>query len=172
MADEQTAYALTVGDQNGRTVPAKVEVQAPLTSSLQPLSATMNSSPVNNTSPACPSFVEGVQNLTISYCGLPACANNTAVMSACCNGAEVNSYHHNSNFPGVDASGDAFWCAVANASISIWLDCVAEHGSNNSMALCAGESKSKTNAASVEKRQTQGWTLGMVGLVVLLQGIL
>lgn len=132
----------------------------------------MNSSLVNNSSPACPSFVEGVQNLTISYCGLAACANNTAVMSTCCNGAKVNLYHYNSNFPGADASGDAFWCAVANASISIWLDCVAEHGLNNSMAFCAGESKSKTSTASVGGRQKLRWTFGLVGLVVLVQGML
>ena len=146
--------------------------QTSLNSSLQAWPDRMNSSLVNSSSPACPSFVEGVQNLTISYCGLPACANNTAVMSTCCNGAIVNPYHYNSNFQGADASGDAFRCAVANASISIWLDCVTEHGLNSSMAFCAGESKSKTSAASVEGRQRLRLTFGLVGLIVLLRDIL
>lgn len=83
------------------------------------IDATMNTSLTNTTS-SCPSFLAGNPYVTVAYCGLPLCANTTAVMAECCAGSQVFPYHSvgGPDFHDVENFTDlnALWCQVDNSS--------------------------------------------------------
>ncbi|KAG9654500.1 hypothetical protein KCU64_g7169, partial [Aureobasidium melanogenum] len=129
---------------------------------------TTNSNMTNSTS-KCPDFLESPPNMTtFSFCALGSCGNNTAIMSLCCNGAQIVPYHYDSGFPGLqnETSGNASWCRVSNEPSLAWSNCVSSYGGQGGMC-----SFSKENSAGRMSSELGGMT-GLIGLVVLMYAML
>lgn len=126
-----------------------------------------------NSTAACPSFVEFPANVSSSYCVLPSCINNTAVMSVCCGNSNIVPYYYDSGFSygsKNETSGNASWCHVANGSISSWGDCVSDNGGR--LGMCSFENAKKNGAAAMSFGRGFEGIIGVLGLVVLLQNLL
>lgn len=124
----------------------------------------MNTSLTNTTS-SCPSFLADNPNVTVAHCGLPLCANTTAVMAECCAGSQVFPYHSvgGPDFHGVENFTDlnALWCQVDNSSAPAWLECIS---GVSSVGYCSAPSPEKKGWAS---RSGTVRVKTMVGLAVM-----
>jgi hypothetical protein len=141
------------------------------THSFQPVHGKM-STPVTNSTSACPTFLEQPQNVSSPYCALASCAGNAAAMSLCCAGSEVVPYHFISGFPNAstnETSGSALWCHVSNNSTMDWDLCVSQHGATG--GLCdPGDTVVKSGANSRNGLGYDG-IAGFFGIVVLLHAL-
>jgi hypothetical protein len=132
----------------------------------------MNTTTMTNTTTKCPEFLESPPNITLGFCALGSCGNNTAIMSMCCNGAPVVPYYYDSGFPHGshnETSGYATWCNVSNDAASVaWGSCVNSYGALGGM--CGTAITAKSGAWRTES--DVGGVMGLVGLVVLLHAML
>ena len=92
-------------------------------------------------------------------------------MSRCCNGSEVVPYHYNAVSTN-QTFEEALWCQVANASMPVWLDCVGQYGAESKLALCAPEPSSEKSGSPGSMEGRLGRSVGLVGIVMLLQSML
>ncbi|KAG9691667.1 hypothetical protein KCU95_g7802, partial [Aureobasidium melanogenum] len=124
---------------------------------------------MTNSSFKCPDFLEGPSNMTTSsFCALSSCGNNTAIMSLCCNGAQIVPYYYDSGFPGPqnETSGNASWCHVSNESSLAWANCVSSNGGQGGMCAFSKENGAERTSSAF------GGMMGSVALVVLMYAMI
>jgi hypothetical protein len=126
---------------------------------------------MSNSTSTCPDFLENPFNVTSSYCALPLCGNNTAVMRNCCGNSDIVPYHYDPGFAyhgENETHGNALWCQVSDDLISAWGSCVGGYGT---AGMCSGSQFVSKGGACGGIERSMGVVFGAFSIVVLLQSI-
>lgn len=126
---------------------------------------------ITNLTSSCPDFLENPFNVTSSYCALPLCANNTAVMRSCYGSSEIVPYqydpgfsYHNEN----ETHGNGLWCQVSDDLIPAWGSCVSGY---RTAGMCSGGQFVSKSGAYGEFERSMGLMSGVLSVVVVLQSM-